>query len=40
MAKLFQRKDAKVEKLYKAFNDSFGSKLVVYDTAGKQVYTA
>lgn len=37
MAKLFQRKDAKVEKLYKAFIDSFGSKLVVYDTAGKQV---
>ena len=37
MAKLFQRKDAKVEKLIKAFRDSFGSKIVVYDASGNVV---
>ena len=40
MAKLFQRKDAKVEKLKKAFRDSFGSKIEVYDTAGNVVSEA
>ena len=37
MAKLFQRKDAKVEKLIKTFRDSFGSKIVVYDAEGNVV---
>lgn len=40
MAKLFQRKDAKVEKLLKAFRDSFGSKIVVYDASGNEVSDA
>lgn len=40
MAKLFQRKDAKVEKLKKAFRDSFGSKIEVYDSAGNVVSEA